>query len=252
MTYAGVYKVRIRDGNGCEAESDTVGIRLDIIATATVQLAIIEAAPGEHLTIPMSLVSSQNLDKAEVTGFTTTLRFNKTVLFPTGSTPPGSIENQDRVLTIHNLQSTIQNPLATFEFTAMLGDVDRTPLHFESFDWNGAPVKTTLIDGEVRIKVCREGGTRLFSSGGKVQLFQNQPNPFNAQTVIRYELIESSPTSLTMSDMLGRRIATLLDETKDAGVYEARFDATTMASGMYFCILQTPTAVKHRMMQIIK
>jgi hypothetical protein len=217
-----------------------------------VQLPILEAAPGEHVTIPMSLVSSQNLDKANVTGFTTTLRFNKTILFPTGSTPKGIIENQDRLITLINSISPIPNPIATLDFIAMLGDVDKTALHFESFDWNGAPVKTTLIDGEVHVKVCREGGTRLFSSGGKVQLFQNQPNPFNAQTVIRYELIEKGPTSLTVSDMLGRRIATLVDETKDAGSYEVRFDATAFSSGVYFSVLRTPTITISRLMSVMK
>ena len=107
-------------------------------------------------------------------------------------------------------------------------------------------------DCDICVKVCRSGGTRLFSSGGKVQLFQNQPNPFNAQTVIRYELIEMGPTQIFVTDILGRKIATLVDETKDAGVYEARFDAMTLPSGLYFCILETPTVMKQRMMQVIK
>jgi hypothetical protein len=70
--------------------------------------------------------------------------------------------------------------------------------------------------------------------------------------VIRYELIESGPTSLIVSDILGRRIATLVDETKDAGVYEARFDAAQLASGVYFSVLRTPTVWQYRIMQVVK
>ena len=85
-----------------------------------------------------------------------------------------------------------------------------------------------------------------------MQLFQNQPNPFNAQTVIRYELIEAGPTSLTVSDMLGRKVATLVDEMKDAGVYEARFDANAFASGIYFYYLSTPSQFMQRRMILTK
>jgi hypothetical protein len=249
---SGVYKVRITDSNGCRAESDTVGIILDINATATIQLPVFEASPGDHVTIPMNLLSSQNLDKANVTGFTTTLRFNKTLLFPTGQTPLGVIDKADRLIQINNPKSTIQDPLVTLDFIAMLGDADQTPLHFESFDWNGAPVRTTLLDGEVRIKVCREGGTRLFSSGGKVQLFQNRPNPFNAQTVIRYEVIERAQTQLYVMDILGRRVATLVDEVEIPGLYDVLFDASYLASGLYFSVLRTPSITKMRPMQIEK
>ncbi len=65
-------------------------------------------------------------------------------------------------------------------------------------------------------------------------LFQNHPNPFNLTTRIRFELSRSSFVRITLYDILGRELALLLDERRDAGRHEIGFDATGLASGMYF------------------
>ena len=117
-----------------------------------------------------------------------------------------------------------------------------------------AVVSRSLRFGDAEVAAVTGTG-RITVQGARPSQFAlhpNSPNPFNAQTVIRYELIETGPTSLTVADMLGRRVATLVNESKVAGTYEARFDATTLPSGMYFCVLQTTTVVKHRMMQVMK
>lgn len=70
-------------------------------------------------------------------------------------------------------------------------------------------------------------------------LFQNYPNPFNPSTRISYSLSNSSFVSLTVYDILGREIETLVDEFQKAGTYVAHFDASKLASGIYFYKLQT-------------
>jgi hypothetical protein len=66
-------------------------------------------------------------------------------------------------------------------------------------------------------------------------LAQNYPNPFNPLTVIRYSLIVNSVVTLNVYDLLGREIATLLNnEKKEAGKYEVEFEATNVPSGIYF------------------
>ncbi|MBR9977415.1 MAG: T9SS type A sorting domain-containing protein [Bacteroidetes bacterium] len=64
-------------------------------------------------------------------------------------------------------------------------------------------------------------------------LDQNYPNPFNPSTTLRYAAPERSQVRLVVSDMLGREITTLVDETVDAGVHTATFDAGTLPSGNY-------------------
>jgi hypothetical protein len=59
------------------------------------------------------------------------------------------------------------------------------------------------------------------------------PNPFNPATVIRYQLPVASEVNLSVYDLLGRAVAVLVNERKDPGRYEVKFDATGLASGVY-------------------
>jgi hypothetical protein len=64
-------------------------------------------------------------------------------------------------------------------------------------------------------------------------LEQNYPNPFNPKTAVSYQLSAPSKTKITIYDVLGREVAVLVDEVKEAGYYETVFDASRHASGMY-------------------
>jgi len=69
-------------------------------------------------------------------------------------------------------------------------------------------------------------------------LFQNYPNPFNPSTVISYQLPVASNVTLKVYDVLGREIATLVNEEKPAGSYEVDFNANGLSSGVYFYTLR--------------
>jgi hypothetical protein len=64
-------------------------------------------------------------------------------------------------------------------------------------------------------------------------LCQNYPNPFNPSTVIGYRLAASSHVTLKIYDLLGREVATLVDEMKPAGTYSVTFHAGKLSSGIY-------------------
>ncbi|TSA19020.1 T9SS C-terminal target domain-containing protein [bacterium] len=70
------------------------------------------------------------------------------------------------------------------------------------------------------------------------QLMQNYPNPFNPTTAISYQLIASSHVSLDIFDVLGRRVATLVDDVRQPGAYTVRWDASSFPSGVYFYRLE--------------
>lgn len=69
-------------------------------------------------------------------------------------------------------------------------------------------------------------------------LDQNHPNPFNPTTTIRFQLPSPGKVTLSVYDILGKLVATLVDENLAAGYYDRRFDATSLASGVYFYRLQ--------------
>ncbi len=84
------------------------------------------------------------------------------------------------------------------------------------------------------------------------RLLQNYPNPFNPTTVISYQLPVASDVNLKVYDILGREVATLVNQIKPAGSYDVTFDASKMASGVYFYRLQTETFVETKQMILVK
>ncbi|MTI88088.1 MAG: T9SS type A sorting domain-containing protein [Balneolaceae bacterium] len=84
------------------------------------------------------------------------------------------------------------------------------------------------------------------------KLEQNYPNPFNPTTTIRYSIEQAGAVSLTIYNMMGQRVATLLEENKSPGIYQVNWDATGMASGVYYYRLQSAGQVDTRRMTLIK
>ncbi len=85
-----------------------------------------------------------------------------------------------------------------------------------------------------------------------VKLYPAYPNPFNPTTTIHYELPAVGNVRLTVYDVLGRRVAQLVSSRQSAGNHEVRFNATQMASGLYFYRLQVNNVVRIGKMMLIK
>ncbi len=66
------------------------------------------------------------------------------------------------------------------------------------------------------------------------RLYQNYPNPFNPETIIRYQIVKSGPVSIKVYDITGRKIKTIVNEEKNRGRYEVKFNASRLSSGIYF------------------
>jgi len=86
----------------------------------------------------------------------------------------------------------------------------------------------------------------------RFSLYQNYPNPFNPSTNIRYTLPKNSFVSLKVYDVLGKEIATLVNESLSPGTYEATFDAAKYSSGIYFYKLTTNDFSDVKKMVLIK
>ena len=90
-------------------------------------------------------------------------------------------------------------------------------------------------------------------------LSQNYPNPFNPSTTIKYSIpvVDTRrgllpQVTLRIYDILGREVATLVNENQKAGNYEVKFDATTLTSGIYFYRLQSDNFNESKKMLLLK
>jgi len=83
-------------------------------------------------------------------------------------------------------------------------------------------------------------------------LEQNYPNPFNPSTSIQYRVSSLSNVSLKVYDVLGKEVATLVNEQKPAGTYEVEFNAAGLSSGIYFYKLQAGSLVETKKMILLR
>ncbi|MCL5029494.1 MAG: T9SS type A sorting domain-containing protein [Bacteroidetes bacterium] len=86
----------------------------------------------------------------------------------------------------------------------------------------------------------------------KYTLYQNYPNPFNPSTTIKYQIPKSGLVQLKIYDILGREVATLVNEEKPSGNYEVTFDGSKLASGVYYYQLNAGDFISSKKMIILK
>jgi|AntRauTorcE11897_2_1112592.scaffolds.fasta_scaffold00072_38 hypothetical protein len=99
------------------------------------------------------------------------------------------------------------------------------------------------------------GNTVSNESGGTPKGFalkQNYPNPFNPTTSIQYSVENAGEVSLTVYNVMGQQVATLVSESKSAGTYQVSWDASNNASGIYYYRLESAGQVLTRQMTLIK
>ena len=86
----------------------------------------------------------------------------------------------------------------------------------------------------------------------KYALRQNYPNPFNPTTRITFDLTQTGHVSLKVFDLLGREVATLVDDVRAVGSHAVMFDGSGLASGIYLCCLQVGEWSQTRKMVLLK
>ncbi|HUN65617.1 MAG TPA: T9SS type A sorting domain-containing protein [Bacteroidota bacterium] len=99
------------------------------------------------------------------------------------------------------------------------------------------------------VDAVRKGGAAVPAS---FRLGQNYPNPFNPTTTIHFEIPKESPVRLSIFDILGREVAQLVDGRKAAGSYDLPFDASKLASGIYFYRLSAGDFTDTKKMLLLK
>lgn len=86
----------------------------------------------------------------------------------------------------------------------------------------------------------------------RTYLYSNYPNPFNPSTNIRFDLAQSTNVLLTVYNILGQRVSTLVSENLTAGTHNILFDASMLSSGVYIAVLRTETGQQTIKLNLIK
>lgn len=141
--------------------------------------------------------------------------------------------------------------------TAGNGTLDG-PLKFDSFQLTYTPGNPTsgfmCFDN---LRTTSEAYTGVEKEKGSLKpssyvLNQNYPNPFNPSTSLSYQLPENSFVSLKVYDLLGREVASLVNEEQSAGRYKVEFNAGNIPSGIYIYMLRTDNFKEIKKMMLLK
>lgn len=106
---------------------------------------------------------------------------------------------------------------------------------------------TLTVDYEATTNV-KENTLNLFD----FKLYQNYPNPFNPITRISWQSPVGCRQTLKIYDILGKEVATLVDEFRESGKYEITFDASKLSSGIYLYQLQAGSYIETKKMMLLK
>jgi hypothetical protein len=243
------------DADGSPSTMELYGEGLHIVGSAVIWIDTLRARIGDTVEVAIRMRDTVSVVECGTTRISTELHLNSSMLLPLDGTPQGVKNNGQRMILLDSLPVVTDagGALARLRFLAVLGDAEWTDLRLENTQFIGGVIVDTVISGYFALTdICHEGGPRLIDMGGKISLKQNRPNPFNAATVIDYEVIESGPVSMIVMDQLGRKVAVLVDGEVSRGKHTIGFDASALPSGVYMLVMQTPTVRMVRRMEVIK
>jgi hypothetical protein len=155
---------------------------------------------------------------------------------------PGGIKDYDKGLTSWTTAPALQYPESWFwlnyhEAVMALTYEDMNDVSAGKFDMTANAILHGVSD---YLGVTSPATTvrPLLTEAMASALEQNYPNPFNPTTTLRFSVAHARPVVITIVDMLGRIVTTLVDETVQPGTYAVEWSGAAHASGMYFAVLR--------------
>ena len=109
-----------------------------------------------------------------------------------------------------------------------------------------------VSDATFTIDIISDVNNELNNIPTEFSLAQNYPNPFNPSTTIKYAVPQTSHVNIKVYDMTGQEVASLVNEMKEAGTYEIKFDARNLASGIYIYRMIADNFTSVRKLNLLK
>lgn len=252
---SGMYSVKVTNASGCDNKSSEYNVNiLPIVAECDIAIPdTVFGKTGDFFELPISIAKSIYLNKVKAYNYKLYLTVNKHILLPDKKY---TILNENAEFLSFMLDGTRTDTVGLLNklgFFIALGDSICSTIVLDSLVWPNSNVNVKLKNTVVCItNICRAGGARLYLDNGNLQLNQNYPNPFNSKTTIEFQTIEDGPTSLYLIDVYGRKSKVIAENLVKAGSYTADIYIDNLSDGIYFYVLETPTAKLMKKLQIIK
>jgi surface protein len=112
---------------------------------------------------------------------------------------------------------------------------------------------TSSYVDSLRISVSRAVANDVFDVPQEFKLYPSFPNPFNPTTTIGFDVPDTSPVSITVTDLLGKQVASLVTgKVFSVGYHTVQFNAEHLTSGTYFVLLRTASSVQQQAVVLLK
>jgi hypothetical protein len=227
------------------------------------------ARAGERVPLRL-MIERERIESGRDIDLTTTLLFDASLLVPKEIRPTAdgltarfvgtpSRSGKEGSVTVEVLGTLpASGSVAEVSAVAALGSDSTTTLSVGAgsarfVDTGDTIAVADTVDGVFRLlDFCTTGGARLIAVGGASRLVLLGPNPVHASVPVELELVETGRVRLYVTSATGAIVGTLLDDRLDPGVYRATLDVTSMPSGLYLLVLETPTTVERRSVLVVR
>ena len=216
------------------------------IPVSMISIPSISGEIGNTVQIPILFKGSRFFNPEQIKNFEAVIRYNTTVLQPTGITPKSTLVSGDfaEVKISGTRIDTSSEIITEMDFLVRLGSVETTDLIIESFNWVESDIDTVLTsNGDLEVLgICREGDTtRLVKRTVPAEINAVSPNPAESFTVIEYSLSEKGYTKIELVDNLGSENYVLFEGVAEPGKNSMFVDLSDIPSGLYMVMMITPT-----------
>ncbi|MFH1050017.1 MAG: choice-of-anchor D domain-containing protein [bacterium] len=230
--------------------------------SATVWLPYLLVEPtARDMKIPVYMRLDESGKEISGLSITAKLEFNSAVFIPRRLSTEGNVisntvdNNGNRIFEFdaQNLHiSDTDSILTEIVGDALLGDIESSPLVLSEFNFAPDTIFAPIFpeDGELRLKICKEGGNRLLLRGMPLDLFAN-PNPANSEINITGNVLESGIHSIELMNVRGNSKVLESWNSDTNKEFDFTIDISGYSSGMYYLILRTPARISVRPVFII-
>lgn len=240
-TSKGNYTVMVSNNTGCNSplsepyyfDLDNEFIRLDVDDA--------EGSPSDLVNLIIRFKKNKEFSASGITGFTAKLVTDASVLYPIGN-DKGEIIAGKRYLSI-NIDTTYisSNIVKSVSYRAMLGSSMKSQIYLQDIKTNNVFNKILSRTGTFKLNgVCVEGGPRLITSSGSVQISSILPNPAKDDIDISYETIEKGISRLLLVNESGTVVRTFIEKEIPTGIHCDSYNLYGLPNGTYYIVLETP------------